>query len=139
MTWNHVAPIVSPFLFGLFSLLGTLNLVGCEKETPVDTGDTVDTQDDDTEDSWTCHDENVIIDVLGPAEPVVGDTWTVWMRCEGVTLIGAMILQFKPRDFAYIESNNATFNYAGEAVMTLQVGRHVAHMDVLVREAKDDE
>lgn len=84
-----------------------------------------------------CAEEEIVLDIMGPTEPVVGDTWTVWMRCDGTTMLGATILQFDPPDFASIQDNNATFLKVGAATMTMQVGRYSESLDVTVGKAKD--
>lgn len=75
------------------------------------------------------------IDPLGPSSPVVGDAWTVWLRCDGATLTGVSVLRFDPSDFATLDGNVCTFRYAGTATMTLQVGSEKAEMLVEVGEA----
>ncbi len=79
-----------------------------------------------------CDEANVEIDPLGPEDPVVGDQWTVWLRCDGATLAGATVLQFDPPEFATVDENVATFLMAGTAEMTMQVGGYRAEMDVTV-------
>lgn len=76
------------------------------------------------------------IDPLGPNNPVVGDEWTVWLRCDGATLTGVSVLRFDPSDFASLDGNVCTFRYAGSATMTLQVGSEKAEMQVEVAEAQ---
>lgn len=99
-----------------------------------DTGDTgPETQD--TEDTWEepvdeC--EVVEIDPLGPNPPRVGDTWIVWLRCDGSTLMGWTIMRFDPPDFADVDGNEATFRYAGDAELTIQVGTYRESMQVTV-------
>ena len=95
-----------------------------------DDPDCVDTPDCD-EDS-RCEDEDLEIDVLGPLAPSVGDDWTVWLRCDGATLIGTLVLRFDPPDFATTDVNQVTFRRAGTGEMTVQVGGYRASMDVTV-------
>jgi hypothetical protein len=104
-------------------------LGGCGKEDTDDEDDEVeDTGDADPTPDTQPDCEEIELDIIGPAEPAVGDTWTLWLRCDGATLAGTMVLRFEPPDFADIESNNATFRSAGDATMLFQVGsRRVEH------------
>ena len=77
---------------------------------------------------------SVELDIIGPEEPRVGDEWTVWLRCDGATLAGAMRLYFDPPDFAAVDVNVVTFIQAGTATMTMQVGSYSASTDVTVSE-----
>jgi hypothetical protein len=95
-----------------------------------DDPDCADTQDC-AEDSG-CEDDELEIDVLGPLAPSVGDDWMVWLRCDGATLIGTLVLRFDPPDFATTEVNQVTFRRAGTGEMTVQVGGYRASMDVTV-------
>jgi len=83
----------------------------------------------DTEDDGC---DVVELDIMGPDEPHPGDSWTVWLRCDGATLLGPTVLQFDPTDFATIDDNVATFQYAGTAEMRMQVGSIRETMDVTV-------
>lgn len=105
-----------------------------ELDSATDTGPEVaDPAPGETEDD-ACEPDEVELDPLGPVEPAVGDQWTVWLRCDDATLMGATVLRFEPPDFAIIDGNVATFQQAGSATMTMQVGRYTASMDVTVRE-----
>lgn len=102
-------------------------LWACGDET-----DTLDTDPGDTESAEPC--EELVVDVMGDDPPHVGDTWTVWLRCDGATLTGATVLRFDPPDFATIDDNQAAFLYVGEATMTIQVGRERVTREVEVVE-----
>ena len=90
--------------------------------------------EDDGYTGFQCGDEDLVIDPLGPSSPVVGDEWTVWLRCDGTTLTGTMVLQVDPPEFASIDTNIVTFLMAGTAEMTVTVGAYRASMDVTVTE-----
>ncbi len=79
-----------------------------------------------------CQDEDLEIDAMGPVAPSVGDDWTIWLRCDGTTLIGTLVIRFDPPDFATIDVNTVTFRKAGTAELTVQVGGYRASMDVTV-------
>ena len=82
--------------------------------------------------SFECDEADLEIDPLGPSDPTVGAEWTVWLRCDGTTLTGTMVLQVDPPEFATIDTNLVTFLMAGTAEMTVQVGAYRASMDVTV-------
>ena len=73
-----------------------------------DTTDGVDTADLDTA---PC---TAVLEIYGPDDPVVGDEWLVWMRCDGVTIVGAGVLRFDPPGLATVDVNLATFIESGE-------------------------
>ncbi len=100
---------------------------------PSDTGETGLVEETDEPYEEPLEDCEVLeIDPLGPSPPRVGDTWTVWLRCDGATLMGWTVLRFDPTDFADVDGNEATFRYAGDARMTIQVGTYRESMDVTV-------
>jgi hypothetical protein len=95
--------------------------------------------EDDGYTGFQCDEEDLEIDPLGlkgssTSSPVVGDEWIVWLRCDGVTLTGPMIIQFDPLDFATLDENVVTFIMAGDAEMRVQVGGYQASMDLTVTE-----
>jgi len=101
--------------------------------------DSADVSDSDTldwDDSYTfeCDEEDLAIDPLGPADPAVGDEWTLWLRCDGTTLTGATVVQLDPPEFGSIENNVVTFLMSGTAELTMQVGSYRTSMDVTVTE-----
>ena len=83
---------------------------------------------------WDC--DELHIEVNGADEPVVGDTWVVWLWCDDTLMAGVSRLSFDPPDFASIDNNEATFLYAGEATMQMQVGALRATQEVTVGEAR---
>ena len=99
-------------------------------DTDVEAQDTVDTADTGGRDPC----EALTIDVTGPQPPRVGDTWTVWLYCDEALETGSMVLRFDPPDFATIDANSATFLYAGQATMRVQVGSLRAEEPVEVGE-----
>lgn len=121
------------FLCSAALCLGPL-LGGCGKdETDEDDDDqTVDTGEVDPRPDNEPDCEDIELDVIGPADPAVGDTWTLWLRCDGATLAGTMVLRFEPPDFADIDSNNATFRTSGDALMLFQVGSRRVEQEVTV-------
>ncbi|MEC7947831.1 MAG: hypothetical protein VX265_09710 [Myxococcota bacterium] len=72
------------------------------------------------------------LDIVGPAAPAVGDRWTLWLRCDGATLAGTMVLRFDPADIAEVDSNNALFRAAGDALMRFQVGSRRVEQEITV-------
>lgn len=104
-------------------------LAGCAggaEET--DTDEPVDTEDTyvPCTDTW--------IEFEGPEAPRVGDSWTVYLYCDGALMMGAMILRFEPPEFATLDENVATFQQAGTAVMKVQMGTYREEMEVTVSE-----
>ena len=116
--------------------LPVLLLLACQGRSDSDSGPTADTAQDSPSQNtgFSCEDEDLEIDPLGPSDPAVGDEWTVWLRCNGTTLTGTMVLQFDPPEFAAIDTNIVTFLMAGTAEMTVQVGSYRAYTDVTVTE-----
>ena len=82
-----------------------------------------------------CGEEGLEIDIIGPELPVVGDEWLVWLRCDGVTLTGTLVLRFDPPSFASVNKNQVVFNRAGSADMRVQVGGYRTSMEVTVKPA----
>ena len=114
--------------------LPTLLLLACTGSGELDSGPPTDSAEESPSPGtgFTCEDEDLEIDPLGPSDPTVGDEWTVWLRCDGTTLTGTMVLQFEPPEFASIDTNLVTFLMAGTAEMTVQVGSYRASTDVTV-------
>ncbi len=98
-----------------------------EDTASVDSADTADEEDD-----HTC--DEVSLDLLGPEEPVVGDTWVIWMNCDESRLIGPMVVHFEPTDFATLEDNVAVFLYAGQAELSVRSGTYDLSTTVTVTE-----
>ncbi|MBK7757676.1 MAG: hypothetical protein IPI35_15000 [Deltaproteobacteria bacterium] len=93
-------------------------LAACGDKEPLETATPV--EDSDDVEPQGCG--VVELDVQGPEAPKVGDSWTVWLRCDGATMLGATVLRFDPPSIATLDDNVATFVEAGETTMTMQVG-----------------
>ena len=106
-------------------------LVGVACSGNADDTDSGDTEPVDTEEEYKGCTETVI-EVDGPESPVVGDSWTVWMHCDGVLMTGGMVIIFDPLDFATKDSNVITFSLAGEGEMMVQMGSYRETMDITV-------
>ena len=111
-------------------------LLACTGSVDGDTADPVDTVEPDSPHttSHPCDDADPEIDVNGSSAPQVGDSWTVWLRCDGTLLVGTLVVRFDPNDFASLDDNVVTFLQTGTAEMTVQVGSIVSSMDVTVIE-----
>lgn len=103
-------------------------LTACGDKEPLDTSTAVDDSRDDEPQGCGV----VELDVQGPAEPRVGDSWTVWLRCDGATMLGATVLRFDPPTIATLEDNVATFVDSGDATMTMQVGAYRESLSLTV-------
>ena len=97
-----------------------------EEKTPVDTAP------EEEEEGISCEENTLRID--GEAEPAVGESWTVYMLCDGSIMTGAAVMRFDPTDFATIDENTATFLYAGDGTLTFQMGQTRLTQDVTVTE-----
>jgi hypothetical protein len=105
-----------------------------EQDTsPLDTGDFF---EDSEESGLDCNPDDVELDGMGPEHPVVGDLWTFYLRCDGITLLGTFIMQVDPPEFAYIKQNTATFQEAGTGTFSMQVGAYAGSLDVTVGKAR---
>ena len=93
-------------------------LTACGDKEPLETATPI--EDSDDVEPQGCG--VVELDVQGPEVPKVGDSWTVWLRCDGATMLGATVLRFDPPTIATLDDNVATFVEAGDATMTMQVG-----------------
>jgi hypothetical protein len=114
-------------------MIGMLACAGSSNEDSSASSDSSEVETDEPY-SFECDEADLEIDPLGPSSPTVGDEWTVWLRCDGTTLTGTMVLQVDPPEFATIDTNVVTFLVAGTAEMTVQVGAYRASMDVTVTE-----
>jgi hypothetical protein len=101
-------------------LLALAGLTACGEKETLDTSPPV--EDSDDVEPQGCG--VVELDVDGPEAPTVGDSWTVWLRCDGATMLGATVLRFDPPTIATLDDNVATFVEAGDATMTMQVGAY---------------
>ena len=106
-----------------------LALAGC-----AGSGQETDTDEPvDTEDTYVPCNETTI-EYEGPDAPSVGDSWTVYMYCDGALMTGGMILRFEPVEFATLDENVATFQQAGTGLMKVQMGTYREEMEVTVAE-----
>ena len=125
------------------NLLFALPLIGCHTRADTldwDTGNVPDDEEQSSggsgtdsaeeEDEHSC--SSVTLDLLGPDEPVVGDTWTIWMDCDGTRLLGPMVIHFEPSDFVDLDDNVAIFQYAGTAELSVRSGVYDLSEEVTV-------
>ena len=105
--------------------------VGC-KRAPDDTGDSFVPEDppDPVDDDEGC--EDTYLKTNGPEPPHVGDTWNVFMWCDGALLMGPYILQIQPMEFALIDENYLTFQVAGTGTIQMQMGTYQEELEVTV-------
>lgn len=68
----------------------------------------------------------------GPSAPVVGDQWSVFLRCDDATLVGSSVLTVDPPEAAQLDENQVTFRRPGPCTLRLQVGSRAATLDVVV-------
>ena len=120
----------------MIRFLALLMFLACTGPVDGDTAEPVDSSEEDSPHttSHPCDDAEPEIDVNGSSAPQVGDSWNVWLRCDGTLLIGTLVVRFEPNDFATLDDNVVTFVQAGTAEMTVQVGSIVSSMDVTVSE-----
>jgi len=86
--------------------------------------------------------EELLLDVEGTTYSVegdtwsamVGDTWIVWMRCDGALLLGTIHMRFEPPTVANVDENTALFVETGDATLTYQVGSFRLEQAVSVAE-----
>jgi hypothetical protein len=76
----------------------------------------------------------LVADYVGPEQPRVGDSWEVWLRCDGATMVGSTIVRPDPIDMATVYDNEVTFLYPVEGSIKIQSGSFVAYLDVVVSE-----
>ena len=75
----------------------------------------------------------VEFDYDGPDDPVVGDEWTVWLRCDGALLLGASVIGIDPPELATVADNLLTFVQAGAGTVSVQTGAFSATQDVTIQ------
>ena len=115
-------PLLAPLLL----------LIGCGDPVTAETAEeTTFTMTHTTETTDSGCDE-LFIEYYGEDEPVVGDTWTIWMKCDDITMMGASVIQFDPLDFALIEDNEITFQMEGTGLLMMQTGSFQAEMSIEV-------
>lgn len=111
--------------FGMVAVL----LLGCTVDTE-ETGEEDTTPQEDTDVPKGC--EEVSLDIRGPDEPIVGDEWTILMRCDDAVLTGPMVIRFTPPDFANLDANTVLFTTAGSASMRVQLGAYRVDREITV-------
>jgi hypothetical protein len=67
----------------------------------------------------------------GPDPPHVGDSWEMWMTCDGHD-VGVMLLIIYPGELGTWDGRVITFLEAGSGKIRLQTGVHRATMDVTI-------
>ena len=70
--------------------------------------------------------------LVGPESPVVGDSITVILRCDGAPLVGTSVLRVNPLENAAVQDNVVTFTRPGAINIRLQVGSRAADADLVV-------
>lgn len=70
--------------------------------------------------------------LVGPESPVVGDSITVILRCDGAPLVGTSVLRVDPIENAEVQDNVVTFTRPGAINVRLQVGSRAADADLVV-------
>ena len=70
--------------------------------------------------------------LVGPEAPVVGDSVTVILRCDGAPLVGTSVLRVDPIENAEVQDNVVTFTRPGAVNIRLQVGSRAADADLVV-------
>lgn len=93
-------------------------------EAPVDTGPEQPSKDEDC--------AVLELKLVGPESPVVGDSITVILRCDGAPLVGTSVLRVTPLDNANVQDNVVTFTRSGPINVRLQVGSRAADVDLVV-------
>jgi hypothetical protein len=113
--------------FHLYSLIALSGTFGCSDEQrdsdplpgPVD-----------TEEDELCAETRVDFD--GPAEPSVGDTWSVLLYCDDALLMGPMVIQVTPSSLATVGEHTVTFVEAGTGTIRINSGAIRYETDVEV-------
>ena len=111
------------------AVLSMLLMVACDDDSDgkSDTGEAVEDDDGAPE---PC--QVVELEALGPDAPVVGDSWTLWLRCDGATLAGWGVYTVDPIGLAEFEDNVATFQESGSGTLTVQNGTYSDSIEVTV-------
>ncbi len=111
-----------------------LLLAACE--TTVDTGDSAEPEEIDYPDEVVC--EPAVVKFDGPEEPHVNDSWTFWLTCDDVVMMGVSRLSVEPATAGVIDdSGNApliTWAQAGDAVLKVQTGRFKGERPITILE-----
>lgn len=116
-------------LVGSALVLASTLACGTKEETAIETAAPTPTTPSETDDPLC---DAITIDYDGPDEPHVGDTWTVWLRCDDALVTGPTIIQSDPLDFMRLDENVVTWVYAGTGTLKVQVGTLIAYETVTV-------
>lgn len=108
-------------------------LLACEPDD-VDTGDSAPAEESGAPESQTC--EVPEIDQDGEDPPKVGDVWTIFLKCDGTTMLGSSVIALEPATAATHNDNVLTWAEVGPATISLQTGRFKATRDVTVLPAE---
>lgn len=104
-------------------------LLACEPDD-IDTGDSAPVEEIDYPESETCDVLEIYQD--GEDPPKVGDVWTIFLKCDGTTMLGASVVALDPTSAATNDDNVITWAEAGPATISLQTGRFKTTRDVTV-------
>jgi len=134
-------PVIRPLIFiTMTSLIGSAIFIGCDKPEEdtasftTDSSSTVDEDWDSTtdEDGGGC--DEVTVDFDGDDPPSVGTTWTLFPRCDGAVVMGAIVIRVEPPEAALLDENIITFTQAGICEISAQVGSEIGTLEVDVLE-----
>lgn len=76
--------------------------------------------------------EEVEVDYDGEDPPSVGTTWTLFPRCDGALVLGAVVIRVEPLESASLDENLITFEQAGICEISVQVGSAIGILEVEV-------
>lgn len=125
------------------AILLAMGILGCHTRADTyhwDTGNVPDEDDSAAADSDSADEDDehlcdqVSLDLLGPDEPKVGDSWTIWVNCDDSRLLGPLVVRFDPIEFASVTDNVATFLVAGTAELSVRSGTYDLSTEVTVTE-----
>lgn len=112
---------------------------GCDKADELDSGDGesdlqyfTGTTGGSTSEDEGC--EEVEVDFDGEDPPHVGTTWTLFPRCDGALVLGAVVIRVEPLESATLDENLITFEQAGICEISVQVGSEIGTLEVEVLE-----
>lgn len=84
--------------------------------------------EDDTNDTEIQACDHVAVDFSGPDDPKVGDTWTVFLECDGTNITSGLVIHLDPADLASVDGRSITFSRAGSGTLTVQGGAERAEL-----------
>jgi hypothetical protein len=87
-----------------------------------------DTGVQDTEDTQIEGCDDVAVDFSGPDDPKVGDTWTVFLECDGTNITSGLVIHVDPADLASVNGRTITFAKTGDGTLTVQGGAERADL-----------